>query len=245
MKNDIKTIGLIGYGRFGSFFARDILPKVFPRAKIEIFSRTKKGREFKDLETVCKSDLVIPTVPIGKTEKICKKISGLLSKNSIVMDVCSVKSEPARWMKAHLPKSTDIISSHPMFGQSSYNKFSGDLSKLKFVIYPTRCSDESYKLIKESFAKKLEVIEMDPETHDKLSAKFQFTAHFFGQALNKMNLSRSHIDTESAKLMIDMMENLSADSDELFLDMYRFNPYAKVQLANILLSISAVTNKLK
>lgn len=203
---------------------------VFPKAKIHIFSRHLKDESATTIKEVSQSDLIIPAVPIRSMKEVLSNISKHIKKDSIVMEVCSVNLYPVRLMQEILPKDVSIISSHPLFGLSSFLNVQKDLSKLPMVIYPERIDEKLYRGIFDSFAEKLNVIEMSPDEHDKKSAQFQFLSHFLGGVLHKLELKRSAIDAQSGARMFDMMDVISRDSQELFEDMYIFNPYAKKEL---------------
>ncbi|MDA1316397.1 MAG: prephenate dehydrogenase/arogenate dehydrogenase family protein [bacterium] len=230
MNNTIVTIGVIGYGRFGSFYAEDILPVIFPKAQILKSSRNHTNDQFVSFEKATQCDLIIPAVPIRTMPEVLKKIAHHIKSNSMVMDVCSVKSIPARWMEEYLPEQTQIIASHPMFGKSSYEHVIHDLSRLPLVMHPVRIDQDVYRSIRTAFAAKLKVIDMSPDEHDKKAAQFQFISHLLGGVLHQLDLSRSEIDTQSGSRMFDMIEVLNNDSMELFEDMYTYNPYAKKEM---------------
>lgn len=245
MNNTISSIGVIGYGRFGSFFADQVLPVVFPDAEIRISSRSHKDKRVLSFEQVVSSDLIIPAVPIRSMPEIVSKIAGHIHHSSIVMDVCSVNVFPARCMRKFLPVDTSIISTHPMFGSSSYEKVKHDLSKLTIVMHPERIEKRRYESIRETFKAVFKVIEMTPEEHDRKAAQFQFLSHLLGGILHRLDIKRSEIDTESASKMFDMMDVLNNDSMELFEDMYKYNPYAQEEFEKFSKAYKAVTNHLK
>jgi prephenate dehydrogenase len=230
MNKSISTIGIIGYGRFGSFFADDILPVIFPKANISISSKRLKDTRRASIEHVAQCDLIIPAVPIRTMPEVLKNIAQYIGANSIVMDVCSVNSMPVTWMREFLPEVTSIISSHPMFGKSSFENVEHDLSQLPLVMYPERIDQNSYQIIRDAFASHCNLIEMSPDAHDKKAAQFQFLSHLLGGVLHQLDLSRSEIDTQSGSRMYDMMDVLTSDSMELFEDMYTYNPYSKGEM---------------
>ena len=244
MNNTISTIGMIGYGRFGSFFADYILPIIFPKATILISSKRLKDRRLASDKQVAQCDLIFPAVPIRTMPEVLKKIAPYIGANSIVMDVCSVKSMPAAWMRELLPETTSIISSHPMFGLSSYINVQKDMSKLPLVMHPERIDQSTYQFIRDAFASHVNVIEMSPEEHDKKAAQFQFLSHLLGGVLHQLDISRSEIDTQSGSRMFDMMDLLNSDSMELFEDMYTYNPYAKKELKKFDTSYVSIKNHL-
>lgn len=242
---NINSIGLIGYGRFGSFYANEILPRVFPEAKIRIYSSRLRDDRAEGFEKVAKSDLVIPAVPIRSMASVLKKLSPLVVKNTIVMDVCSVKSFPVKWMREFLPRKTAIIATHPMFGLSSYLNVKKNTRSLTLVIYPERIESGVYKAIRDRFLEYFRVVEMTPDQHDKKVARFQFLSHLLGGVLGRINLRRTKIDTQSGSRMHDMIDVLNNDSMELFEDMYDFNPYAKSALDKFDKAYKLIRNRLE
>src|SRR5210317_1375993 len=115
-------IGIIGFGRFGKlvshYLAQDLEVFVYNRSdKSSEIVRT--GARPASLETVCRQDIVIPCVPISSFRDNLKSIAPLLKPDSLVIDVCSVKEYPVRWMTQDLPASVSILATHPMFGPDS------------------------------------------------------------------------------------------------------------------------------
>lgn len=242
--NNISTIGVVGHGRFGSFFADDILPVIFPKAKILISSKSLQDKRLSSIEHVAQCDLIIPAVPIRTMPKVLQNIAKHIGSKSIVMDVCSVKSMPVAWMREFLPETTPIISSHPMFGKSSFENVGRDMSKLLLVMYPVRVNQKIYESVRDTFASHFNLIEMSPDDHDKKAAQFQFLSHLLGNVLHKLDIRRSEIDTQSGSRMYDMMDVLNSDSMELFEDMYAYNPYAKRELEKFDHSYLSIKNHL-
>ena len=155
------TIGIIGFGNFGSLLA-SILKK---NAEIRIYHyRNEKeipdkakiiGAEFCDLETTSKSDIVIIAVPISKTEEIIKNISRFVKPDAIVMDVCSVKVYPCRWLKKYMPTHANTIGAHPMFGPATTNfnlkKQVWDLRGHQIVLCPVNISKTKLQELRKLF----------------------------------------------------------------------------------------------
>jgi len=244
MNNSISTIGVIGYGRFGSFFTNNVLPQIFPQVQIRIASRSHVDKRVVPFKEVAASDLIFPAVPIRAMPGVLQRIAKHVRPHSIVMDICSVNVFPAKWMREYLPKTTPLISSHPMFGASSYEKVNHDLSKLTIVMYPVRIDTDRYEQIRNAFCRIFKVVEMSPDTHDQKAAHFQFLSHLLGSVLHRLDLKRTAIDTESASRMFDMIEVLNNDSMELFEDMYKYNPYAQEVFSQFSKMYTSVTNHL-
>jgi len=229
----IKTIGIIGYGNFGALL-HQILQKTLPNIQIKINSRSieSDGQTFFNFEEVCQCDVVIPSVPINKFEDTITRVAEVISRETIVFEVCSVKVWPKQVLLKHLPNH-QIICTHPMFGPESYKKTGGSLKNFKMIVENVSCNEEIFSEIK-SFLKEfeLDVIEMSADEHDSLAAVFHFTTLFVGNMVREIKLTRTAIDTYSASLMHDFAEIVGGDLG-ILKDMYDYNPYCKDQMKNL------------
>ena len=62
------------------------------------------------------SDILIISVPIHHTSNVIREVAPFMKKNSLLMDVTSVKEEPSKVMAEVLRDDVDYIPSHPIFG---------------------------------------------------------------------------------------------------------------------------------
>ena len=156
-------IGIIGYGRFGQLTARYLSQDtdVFVCGRREIAIDDDLPRVYPtDLKEVCGQKIVIPAVPISSFQEMLRQIAPLLKPESLVIDVCSVKTLPAQWMEAILPDSVSILATHPMFGPDSAAR---SLQGMKIALCRVRIDDEPYTQIKSYLISLgLEVIEHSP-----------------------------------------------------------------------------------
>ena len=236
------NIVIIGYGRFGQLLA-EIMAGM---GRIHIISQQKtkikkfKRIKYKDLK---KMDLIIPAVPISVFENVIKKIKGHLKSGSIVMDVCSVKSLPCQWMKKNLPNDIGILGTHPMFGPDSARY---GLKGLSMVFCPIRIKNSKLKEVMQYFRKKkLDVLVMTPEAHDKEAAISLSLVHFIGRGLSRMKIKPQQVSTLGYDRLLTVNETVENDTIELFYDMHKFNPYAEKERNKYLKSLIKLNNKLK
>ncbi len=100
----MNSIGIIGFGRFGKVLA-NILQKGFA---IKAYDPKPIGEfpgvEFTDLESLLKEKIIFVAVPIRHFESLVKEISPHLSEGTTIIDVCSVKTHPAKIMENNLSK---------------------------------------------------------------------------------------------------------------------------------------------
>jgi len=242
-----KQLAIIGFGQFGKFIAKILKPhfKITATSKSDYSVLAKKmGIKFASLqETVQNADIIILTMPISVCEEIVKKISSSLKKGALVIDTCSVKTMPSYAMKKYLPQDMEIIASHPLFGpQSGKNGIKG----LKIIIWPIRIKKENYKKVKR-FLKLLglEIIEMSPEEHDKTIALFQALTHFVSKGIVKLNLPSIKFLTPSSLKLLSAVSDVKDDSESLFYDMQKFNPYAKKTRENFVKILTEINKKIK
>ena len=221
-------IGIIGYGRFGQLAARylskDADVVVCGRKKIAADSSLPRVHPA-DLENVCGQKIVIPAVPISSFREMLMQMAPLLQPGSLVIDVCSVKTLPAKWMAEILPESVSILATHPMFGPDSASR---TLEGMKIALCPVRIEDEPYTRIKSYLTSLgLTVIETSPENHDRQIAVSLSLTHFIGRALAAFGAGPLDIDTEGYKRLLHILGVVEHDTWQLFVDMHRYNPYAK------------------
>jgi len=186
---------------------------------------SRTGARAASLETVCRQDIVIPCVPISVFREVLQDITPLLRPDGLIVDVCSVKEYPVRLMTDILPHTVSILATHPMFGPDSA---SDSLEGGKICLCRVRIPEKSYQNIKAYLtAKGLVVIEATPQQHDEQIATSLSLTHFIGRTLAEYGAKQLDIDTEGYKRLLHILEVVERDTWQLFLDMNRYNPYAK------------------
>jgi len=221
-------IGIIGFGRFGRlacrYLAQDFEVFAYNRAdKSEQINLT--GARAVSFETACRQDIVIPCVPISIFQSVLADIAPLLKPDALVVDVCSVKEYPIQWMLEALPETVSILATHPMFGPDSA---SDSLTGRKICLCKVRISENRYHKIKAYLeAKGLIVIEATAAEHDRQIATSLALTHLIGRTLSEYGARRLDIDTEGYKRLLHILEVVERDTWQLFMDMHRYNPYAR------------------
>jgi len=221
-------IGIIGFGRFGKlashYLAEDFDVVVHTRADKASEIR-QAGARAVSLDEVCKQDIIIPCVPISIFRNFLKDIAPLIKPDALVVDVCSVKEYPIRWMTEILPAAVSILATHPMFGPDSA---SDSLAGRKICLCKVRISEKQYRKIKSYLeAKGLVVIEATAAEHDRQIATSLALTHLIGRTLSESGARRLDIDTEGYKRLLHILEVVERDTWQLFMDMHRYNPHAR------------------
>lgn len=241
-----RKIGVIGYGMFGRLLCNEMLKGLDITVYSPHFSKIENEYRIKSVkslqELVEGADMIIPAVPISKFEKVIQEIIPNLKKNTIVMDVCSVKSYPVQIMQKFLPYHIDKIATHPMFGPSAF-KLKGKVSGLPMVMYNAGCNVSIYREIKQYFSDLgLQVAEMSPSEHDALAAKSQFFSQLVRASAKMQDLHPTFIDTPGASALFESF-NLMNISEQLLIDMLNYNIYAKEVLRDTLSSLKQIEKK--
>ncbi|MBL7159021.1 prephenate dehydrogenase/arogenate dehydrogenase family protein [Candidatus Microgenomates bacterium] len=246
--NQPKKVLIIGFGRMGRLlvkvFLRETKALVFVLSGKKRTSKQKRLCFLNNWQNLPKVDLIIPCVPISVFEKCMKKINKNIKSACICLDVCSVKVHPVKTMKKFLPKHIKIIASHPMFGPDSY-KVNCGLKNLKIVLNNVTADKKDYQSLK-SFFKFLGLknMEISPEQHDLYMAHSLGFSYLIGKINNLLKIKKTPIDTYDFSLLLEQTEIVACDSDQLFLDMQKYNPFAKKVRNKFLKTSRQLINKL-
>jgi prephenate dehydrogenase len=238
-------IGIIGFGNFGlltaSVLSKHTNLQVHDNNKDadKLFKAKKIGVELVNLETLVQNDVIILAVPISETKQVIKKIASLLRPGTLVLDTCSVKVNPCRWLKKYLPEHVEILGTHPMFGPTT-TKF--DFAKQKWilkshqiVLCPLRIKKAKLSAIKNFLIKfGIQVIITTPQDHDQQNAKTLSLVHFLGRSLLKAGIGEQQIFTPGYTDLLSILPHTTGDKLQLFYDMNNYNPYSRVVRNNFL-----------
>ena len=232
-------IGIYGLGRFGAFYSV-LLSGHFSVIAYTRNPRTKAPTGVKRVseEEVLQAPVLIFCVAISALEQVLKRIGPLLRPGTLVMDTCSVKALPARWLKETLPENAQILATHPMFGPDSAGN---GVSGLPLILSPVRIGQELLEYWRGFFTSLgLKVYEMDPHQHDREAAFTQGLTHYIGRVLAELDLQPSKIASVGYSKLLDIIEQTCNDSWQLFMDLQKFNPYTREMRQALNNSLSGV-----
>jgi len=244
-----QQISIIGFGRFGRTLYRllkddfDVMLCNPGNVNADAAELTKNTRFTKDLGEVYASDIIFYAVPISEFESVIAAHKQYFEPRHVLIDVLSVKLYPAKIFKKYLADSkTQALLTHPMFGpESSRHSFDG----LSIILDRFMTKPDVYNFWKDYFeSKKLRVIEMPAEEHDKLAANSQGLTHFLGRLLDEYGLEDTPIDTMGANRLLEIKRQTCSDTWQLFNDLQHFNPYTKKMRLKLGEAYDKVYNKL-
>ena len=70
------------------------------------------------------------------------------------------------------------------------------------------------------------MIEATPEDHDRQIAVSLALTHFIGRALSEFGAEPLEIDTEGYSRLLHILDVVTHDTWQLFVDMHQYNPFA-------------------
>ncbi len=240
------TVGLIGFGRLGRlltrYFARDFRVHVHDLVPRPAAVRAL-GAFPASLAEACRQDVVVLCVPIAAFERLVRRIRGLVRPGALVIDTCSVKEHPVRVMKRHLPKTVSILATHPNFGPDSAAE---SLEGRTLVVCRVRVEDACWRRLRRALGKKgLDIVPLSPREHDRRMASSLVLTHFIGRGLIGYGARTTGVDTEGYKRLLRILETVQNDTEQLFLDMNRYNAYAGPMRRRFLRALKTVDARLR
>lgn len=237
------TVGVIGFGRLGRLLVKHFAydARLFVSdPKLDKRLARKLGATPVSFADACAQDIVVLCVPMAEFEGVVKKMRPFVKPGALVVDTCSVKEHPVRVMKRWLPKSVELLATHPNFGPDSAAE---SLKGRKLVLCRVRMTAARYAAAKRVLSRKgLELVEMTPRDHDRRMASSLVLTHFIGRSLIAYGAKTTGVDTEGYKRLLRILETVQNDSWQLFADMNRFNAGAapmRKRFVNALKSVDA------
>lgn len=216
-------LGLIGFGAFGQLIAehlRAYLPILAYDIAPDPARAEALGVRLVPLEAAA-CPVVILAVPVGEMRGVAQRLAPLLAPGALVLDVGSVKVEPASIMLETPPDHVEIVATHPLFGPVSAR---AGLRGARIAICPLR----GRRLRVAAFCRRLglDVILTTPEQHDRDAAEVQGLTHLVASLLTRMDLHPTRLTTRSFELMMSAVDMVRNDAPEVRHAILASNPYA-------------------
>lgn len=217
MKNKKPTIGIIGgNGKMGQW-----LCQFFQDQQLAVLISGRKTK-LTDAELVKKSDIVIVSVPISKTQSIIKEVTKYIKPTSLLTDVTSFKVMP---MEAMREAKSGTLGMHPLFGPSATLD-----QKLK-IVFCKQKDNEWVLFLRDLFTSaEIEIIDITPEEHDYEMAYIQAFTHAVNLLYAKIIFEQKNVLENKLHTPIFTLQSLimgrTLDQDmQLISDVQFYNPY--------------------
>ena len=171
------------------------------------------------------SDILVISVPIEHTSDVIREVAPFMKSGSVMIDVTSVKEEPAKTMAEVLPENIEYIPTHPIFGPRTTF-----LDNQVIVLTADRKGKWYEKVYRYLESKNMRIIETTAEKHDFMMSIVQVLTHFSfistASAIEKLSVDISETeDYESPiyNLMIDMIARIVAQNPYLTYNIQAMN----------------------
>lgn len=218
-------IGLLGHGRFGAAFASLLGQRGFDWMAWDAAAALPDGHAVASLDALAaRSDLIVLCVPLDAFEAALRDLRPRLLPHHHVIDVCSVKEAPCRWMDAILGEDIGHASSHPLFGPLSIAR----AEPLRTVVCPSAGHPGTARMARQLFAAiGSEVMDQDPSSHDRSMALTHAMAFFIARGLVDLGVgSDLRWAPPSFAALAASIAAVRADAGHLFNAIQNQNPYA-------------------
>lgn len=226
-------IGIIGgTGGIGRWMERFFKKQGYP---VQVSGRTT-GMDLPTMAREC--PVVIVGVPIGITEEVILTIGPYMPKESLLMDLTSLKTGPVKVMLAS--SNSEVIGLHPLFGPRIKT-----LKGHTIAFCPVR-SQKWLPWVKEIFSKNgAAMVETTPEHHDECMALVQGLNHLNSIALG-LTLGKSGLDLEDLKqyatpifkTKLNILKKIFNGNSGLYAELVSQNPHIQKVLQGYMESLS-------
>lgn len=235
----MKTVGIIGFGSFGRFLAE----KLSSHTRVKVYSHSGKQNSWMvPLEEAVDVDFLVLSIPLDAYQETLEQIKPLLKPETVLVDVCSVKTKPTGIIKSILPDQP-MVATHPMFGPESASvSFAGHT----FVMCPEVSSPGPYEEVK-AFANSLGlgIVEMSAEEHDQEIAVVQGLTFFIARALDETHVHDQKLFTPSFGRLLNLAELEQSHSLDLFRTIQLGNPYTHTVRRRFIEAALAIDSELE
>lgn len=192
-----------------------------------------------NVEAVQNANIVIFCVPIDYMVETIKEVAPHAPEGSLLMDVCSVKTEAAEALMEYAPENVEILPCHPMFGPRVPS-----IERQIIVLTPIENRANSWldrvkKYLTES---ECEIVITTPQEHDKYMSIVQGLTHFsfitLASTIRKLNINVKRSRSFSSpvySLMLDMVSRVIYQNPYLYYSIQKNNKetdYARNTLIN-------------
>lgn len=216
MSDTTPTIALFGFGAFGQLLARLLAPDL-PLMACDPAPGAAEAAARLAVPLVAEAealqaDILILAVPVGAMAGLLVRIAPQLRPGQLVVDVASVKEEPARLMQALLPEGVEALATHPMFGPASSR---AGVEGAQVVLCPLR--GRGWRRLAAFLRARhgLRLILATPEEHDAQAALSQGMTHLIGHALRSLGPA-PRIRTRSFEMMMEALAMVAGDAPEVY-----------------------------
>ncbi len=187
------------------------------------------GVEYSDdnIEAIKDADIIVFSVPIEYMVDTIKEVAPHAPEGSLLMDVASVKTEPADALEKYAPENAEILPCHPMFGPRVPT-----LKRQIIVLTPIENRAPKWLDRVNDFLEKseCEVVFTTPNEHDKYMSIVQGLTHFsyisLASTIRKLNINvkkSRNFSSPVYTIMLDMVSRIVYQNPYLYYSIQKNN----------------------
>ncbi len=221
----MEKFGVIGLGLIGGSIFKDLKSLGYDVIAV---SKSQNGENiFKNYDALKDRDIVFVCTPMNKTLAVLDELEGILSADTVVTDVCSLKEFVCKKERPYC-----FIPSHPMAGtehKGFENSFEGLFKNAKWVLTPyfsTEAESSNFKRVDGlvEIIKKLGATPLftTSKKHDEAAAMISHMPMLIAQALFQA-ASNNPLALEMAASGFRDMTRLALSNEEMAVDMISMN----------------------
>ena len=180
-----------------------------------------------NIESIRDADIIVFSVPIEYMVETIKEVAPHAPEGSLLMDVTSVKTEPAEALKKYAPENAEILPCHPMFGPRVPT-----LKRQIIILTPVENRSNNWlPRVKDYLDKtECEVVITTPNEHDKYMSIVQGLTHFsyisLASTIRKLNINVKESRNFSSPvytIMLDMVSRIVYQNPYLYYSIQKNN----------------------
>ncbi len=187
------------------------------------------GIEYSDnnIEAIKDADIVVFSVPIEYMVDTIKEVAPHAPEGSLLMDVASVKTDPADALEKYAPENVEVLPCHPMFGPRVPT-----LKRQIIVLTPIENRAPNWLPRVKDFLDKseCEVVITTPNEHDKYMSIVQGLTHFsyisLASTIRKLNINvkkSRNFSSPVYTIMLDMVSRIVYQNPYLYYSIQKNN----------------------
>ena len=234
---------VLGHGRFGAAFAGMLLQAGHEVRVYDPHIPVPPALAAPSLRAALDgASWVVLAMPVPKIYEALRAARTLLHSGQIVFDVGSVKLHPCAAMAELLGEAIPHVGTHPLFGPLSLAR--GELRRT--VICAAAEHPQAAERTRQLFVELgCEVIDQDPESHDRAMARTHVLAFFIAKGLIDIGVDDGMpIAPPSFQGMKHMLAAVRGDAGHLFGAIQRENPFAAEAREKLLLELERIHRQL-
>ena len=180
-----------------------------------------------NIEAIKDADIIVFSVPIEHMVETIKEVAPHAPEGSLLMDVTSVKTEPAEALEKYAPENVEILPCHPMFGPRVPT-----LKRQIIILTPIENRSPTWlPRVKDYLDKtECEVVITTPNEHDKYMSIVQGLTHFsyisLASTIRKLNINVKESRNFSSPvytIMLDMVSRVVYQNPYLYYSIQKNN----------------------